>query len=125
MNETTNFSGRKEQHKAYTVSSRQWIAQGSDVYVKEFTLAEHEEVPWHHHTDIFDVFYCIEGHLIIEQMDVFTGESLPDLILTVGDSAKVEAGTAHHPFNPGPSRTRFVLIQGVGEYDYLPFEPKK
>jgi len=122
MSNTTNFAGKKEQHSAYTVSSREWIAQGSDVFVKEFTLAEHEEVPWHHHTEIFDVFYCLEGRLEVYRKDVFTGESMPTLKLEVGDSAKVDVGTAHRPYNPGPGRLRFLIVQGVGKYDYLPFK---
>jgi mannose-6-phosphate isomerase-like protein (cupin superfamily) len=119
----TNYEGKKEQHSAYAVSSREWIAKGTDVYVKEFTLAEHEEVPWHYHTEIYDVFYCLEGRLTIELKDIFSGEFLPTLVLGVGDSAKVDAGTAHRPFNPGPGRMRFLLVQGIGKYDYLAFDP--
>jgi len=125
MSQTSNFAKPQEQHSAYTVSARQWIAKGSDVHVKEFILGPGEEVPWHHHSDIFDVFYCIEGKLNIELQDVFTHDSPPELVLNVGDSAKVDVGMAHRPYNPGPGRTRFVLIQGVGQYDYLAFEPKK
>lgn len=121
MKEFADTSEREEQHDAYTVSSRKWIAEGSDVYVKEFRLEAGEEVPWHHHSAVFDVFYCLEGRLIIERADVFTAEQLPATVLHVGDSAKVDVGTAHRPFNSGPDRCRFLIIQGVGAYDYIPF----
>ena len=96
-----NFSAKEEQNPAYTVSSRKWIAEGSDVYVKEFTLGVGEQVPWHHHSAVFDVFYCLEGQLTIERRDVFTHERWEDLRLEVGEAGKVDVGTAHRPYNSG------------------------
>jgi mannose-6-phosphate isomerase-like protein (cupin superfamily) len=121
MTDTTT-PGREEQHAQYTVSSRKWIADGRDVSVKEFTLAAGEEVPWHHHTEVFDVFYCIEGQMRIGRIDLATQERLADEVLGLGDSVKIEVGTAHRPYNPGPGRLRFVLVQGVGHYDYIPYK---
>jgi mannose-6-phosphate isomerase-like protein (cupin superfamily) len=124
MSSTSSKAGKEEQHSGFEVSSRKVVASGSDVQVKEFTLAAGEQVPWHRHSEMFDVFYCLEGHLNIERADARTGIPLPELVLKVGESAKVEPGTAHRPFNPGPGPCRFVLVQGVGKYDYIPFEPK-
>jgi len=121
MGNATHFEGREEQSANYEVSSRRWLAQGSDVYVKEFTLVENEGVPCHHHTNVFDIFCVVEGHLSIECTIASTGEKLPTLELDVGDSSKVEVGTAHRPFNHGPGRCRFIIIQGVGAYDFLPY----
>ena len=124
MSNENQFKGREEQNSAYTVSSRKWVAEGSDVYVKEFTLAALEQVPWHHHSDVFDIFYCIEGCMTIEQIDIFSDEAMQTLTLQVGESVKVNIGTAHRPFNPGPGRLRFLLVQGVGQYDYIPYDFK-
>ncbi len=121
MNSTLSV-GQEEQSKNYKVSSRRWVAHGSDVFVKEFTLAEGEEVPWHTHTEVFDVFYCLEGRLHIERMDRVGGERIPTLELKVGDSTKVEVGTVHRPFNPGPGVCRFLIVQGVGAYDFIPYK---
>lgn len=124
MNSTSSRVGREEQHSHFVVSSRKVVASGSDVQVKEFTLAEGEQIPWHRHSEMFDVFYCLEGRLNIELADAHAGTRLPGLVLKVGESAKVEPGTAHRPFNPGPGPCRFVLVQGVGKYDYILFQPK-
>lgn len=113
--------GREEQNPHYVVSSRKWIAKGTDVYVKEFTLAEQEQVPWHSHSEVFDIFFCLQGQMRIERRNIFNNERLPDFELSVGDSARVDVGTAHRPFNPGPGVCRFLIVQGVGEYDYLPY----
>ncbi len=117
------FSGKEEQSMYYRVSSRKWVAKGSDVFVKEFTLAEQQEVPWHSHTNVFDIFYCIEGQMRIERIDMATKERLPDIELGLGDGGKVEVGTAHRPFNPGPGICRFLIIQGIGAYDYIAYKP--
>ncbi|MEO6958988.1 MAG: hypothetical protein ABI228_07455, partial [Burkholderiaceae bacterium] len=86
MTTATNFTAREEQSTHFTVSSRKLVAKGSDVYVKEFTLAEKEEIPWHSHSNIFDIFYCIEGHLRVECIEISSGRRQPDIELRVGDS---------------------------------------
>jgi mannose-6-phosphate isomerase-like protein (cupin superfamily) len=122
MTTATNFTAREEQSAHFAISSRKLVAMGSDVYVKEFTLAEKEEIPWHSHSNIFDIFYCIEGRLTVERIEISSGKRQPDLELNVGDSGKVDVGTAHRPFNPGPGRCRFINVQGVGPYDYQPYK---
>lgn len=123
MNSASTRIGKEEQHSKYIVSSRKIIALGSDVHVKEFSLAAGEEVPWHGHTQIFDVFYCLEGRLDIELAQIESGKRLQALALNPGESARVEVGTAHRPHNRGPGVCRFLLVQGVGKYDYVPYKP--
>ena len=123
MSSSPNDTGTEKQSLNFSVSSRKMIAEGADVQVKEFLLTPGEEVPWHHHSAVFDVFYCLEGCLTVQRRDVFSGERLPDLVLRVGESQKVEPGTAHRPFNAAASPCRFLLVQGVGTYDFIRFTP--
>lgn len=125
MKPVSSAPGKEEQHSSYTVSSRKVVVQGSDVHVKEFRLVAGEEIPWHRHSHMFDVFYCLEGRLEIDLAEVRTGRRLPGIVLNTGESARVEAGTAHRPHNPGPRVCRFLLIQGVGKYDYIPYQPAR
>lgn len=122
MNPVPSMTGKEVEHSSFSVSSRKIVALGSDVQVKEFTLGPGEEVPWHHHSQMFDIFYCLEGHLDIDLAEVELGHRPAGLSLKVGESAKVEAGTAHRPHNSGPGICRFLLIQGVGKYDYIPYQ---
>ena len=116
--------GEERQSTDFAVSSRRIVAEGKDLQVKEFLLRPGEEVPWHHHTQVFDVFYCLEGRLHVECAQVWSGEPQPTVELAVGESCKVEPGTAHRPFNPSDSeRCRFLIVQGVGEYDWVRYEP--
>ena len=112
-----------ESNLPYKVSSRKLVMEGKDMFVKEYTLAPGEVVPWHHHSNISDLFYCLEGDLLIELKDAFSGKAQEPIRLRVGESAKVDPGMAHQPTNAGAGVCRFVLIQGVGEYDFVPVAP--
>ncbi|MCZ6663684.1 MAG: cupin domain-containing protein, partial [Gammaproteobacteria bacterium] len=70
-------------------------------------------IPWHYHSAIVDQFFCLEGDLNVETRapkDVHT--------LAPGGEYAVPARVAHRVKNDGSSRCRFVLVQGVGAYDY-------
>ena len=110
-----------ERNLPYRVSRRKLVMEGKDMFVKEFTLAPGEVVPWHHHTNVSDVFYCIEGDLRIDLTDAYAGDRREPIRLRVGESARVDPGTAHQPTNGGPGTCRFLLVQGVGEYDFVPY----
>ena len=124
MNTSSTATAASERpSRDFAVSSRRIVAEGIDVQVKEFLLAPGEDIPWHHHSAVFDVFYCLEGTLVVERADVFTGERGAPVRLGVGGSFKVEPGTAHRPYNPSASeRCRFLLVQGVGEYDWIRYD---
>ena len=124
MNANSPGTGTEKQSSNFAVSSRKIVAESADVQVKEFLLAEGEQVPWHHHSAVFDVFYCLQGTLTVQRTDVSSGQRLPDLVLSAGASGKVEPGTAHRPFNAGTTQCRFLLVQGVGQYDFMRFTPK-
>jgi quercetin dioxygenase-like cupin family protein len=95
------------------------VIEGSDVFVKETELAPGDTMPFHHHSTVVDIFYCLKGELSIDQADIFTGEAVATVTLAAGDSITIKPGTAHRPHNRSSNDTRFLLIQGVGEYDYI------
>lgn len=115
--------GTEKQSKHFSVSSRRLVAEGSDMFAKEFSLGPNEGIPWHSHTQVFDLFYCLEGRLEVDSMELPGRQLRPRITLAAGDSARIEAGTAHHPFNSGTGPCRFLLIQGIGQYDFLPLKP--
>lgn len=123
MNARLQVEGQEEQSKAYKVTGRKWIARSPTLTVMEFTLAPGEEVPLHYHSDCYDIFYCIEGKLSVELVDVATEAALPSLQMELGDSAKVDAGIAHRPWNPGQQNCRFVIVQGFTVKDFIMFRP--
>ena len=98
----------------YKVRRIHVVAKGADVLVREYTLDPGEHIPWHHHSDIADDYYGLEGSVMIETRK-------PDARHEVraGQAAHVAPRTAHHVSNAGSAPCRFLLVQGVGQYDFV------
>jgi mannose-6-phosphate isomerase-like protein (cupin superfamily) len=95
-----------------------WIARGSDVGVQERTLEPGQAIPWHYHTSITDTTYCLEGTVQIEML------SPPErVLLTVGQSHAVGTSRPHRITPHGERPCRFLLVQGVGDYDRHAIDP--
>ncbi|GIS88764.1 MAG: hypothetical protein CM1200mP18_14740 [Gammaproteobacteria bacterium] len=70
-------------------------------------------MPWHHHSEVTDTFFCIEGPMQIE-----TRIRMISSPVTRGDHA-VGAGQPHRVSGVDDGRCKFLIIQGVGEYDFV------
>lgn len=97
----------------YVVEDRSIVAETQDLSVKVFTLAEGQEIPWHYHSRITDTFFCLEGRLQVE-----TRAPAKRHRLALGESCAVAAKTAHRVSGVDGGRCRFLIVQGIGEYDY-------
>jgi quercetin dioxygenase-like cupin family protein len=102
------------QGAGYTVKSVEPVAIGSDVQARLFTLAPGEAIPWHFHSAVTDWYFVLEGALSIE-----TRAPADQRLLTVGASYHIPQKTAHLIANRSDTDTRFLLVQGVGPYDFL------
>ena len=72
-------------------------------------------MPWHYHSEISDSFVCLEGQTVIE-----TKAPSETVLLEPGQRYTVSPNTAHtvHGKDDGPCK--FMIIQGVGTYDFVP-----
>lgn len=102
---------------AYKVKRVEPVVKGSDVQARVFTLAPGETIPWHYHGQSTDHYFVLEGVLSISTREPTVVESL-----TVGKSYKVLPETPHLVANRGDSDCRFLLVQGVGRYDWIAAE---
>jgi quercetin dioxygenase-like cupin family protein len=98
----------------YKVRDIHVVARGADVLVREYTLDPGEAIPWHRHSDVSDYYYGLEGIVVIETRNPAARHEIG-----VGQSATVTPPTVHHISNPGAQRCRFLLVQGVGKYDFV------
>jgi mannose-6-phosphate isomerase-like protein (cupin superfamily) len=98
------------------------LARG-DLLIRERTLAAGAELPWHHHSAVFELYYGLEGEMQLDVIDAFTGKDAATRLIEPGVHACVDAGTAHRVMNRGPAPCKYLLIQGEGKYDFLPFTP--
>ena len=72
-------------------------------------------MPWHSHTNIQDTFYVLEGRLRL-----FLRDPKEEVRLAPGETYAVRPGRAHLVTNAGESSATFLVLQGIGEYDYVP-----
>jgi quercetin dioxygenase-like cupin family protein len=100
---------------SYPVADREIVAEGADLRVTVLTLASGQCVPWHYHSQITDSFVCLDGPMVVETR---APRALHELL--PGQRCAVPPKTAHyvHGKNDGPCR--FLIVQGVGVYDFVP-----
>ena len=101
----------------YTIEDRQLIAETADLRVQILTLANDQQVPWHYHTEVTDTFTCLEGPMVVK-----TKTADADHELLPGDTCVVPPNTAHQVAGKNGGRCRFVIVQGVGKYDFTAVE---
>jgi quercetin dioxygenase-like cupin family protein len=97
----------------YQVKNVEPVVVSEDIQVRVFTLAQGDIIPWHYHRESTDHYFVLQGNLTIETRDPEDRRGL-----TVGDRYKILPGTAHRILNESPSDCRFLLVQGVGKYDW-------
>lgn len=105
----------KDASHLYEVERRARHAERPGFRISELQLSPTQTVPWHYHTSISDTFYVLEG-----EMRLFLQNPKQDVRLGVGDSFVAAAGRPHLVTNVGATSLTFLILQGVGEYDYVP-----
>ena len=99
----------------YEVEHRALHAERPGFRISELRISPSQKVPWHYHNNVQDMFYVIEG-----QLRLFLREPTEEVRLGPGDSYAVIAGRPHFVTNGGDSSATFLVLQGIGEYDYVP-----
>lgn len=109
MPDTTNLV--KPSERKYGLEH---VAIGVDVRVSAQTFEGDQCVPWHRHTEVTDIFFCLEGVGRIQ----IKGQS-EDVLLSVGQRYDVVPGIEHQVSSADGSRCRMILVQGVGKADFI------
>jgi len=105
----------KDASHLYEVERRAYHLQRPGFRIAELQLSPTQKVPWHYHSNVSDTFYVLEG-----TMRLFLQEPKQEVILQPGESFVAAAGRAHLVTNGGQNSLTFLIMQGVGEYDYVP-----
>ena len=88
------------------------VMDGADMRAKVYTLAAGQRIPWHYHSKIADVFFCLEGPMVVE-----TRAPRATHLLRAGERCTVPPMTAHCVHGPDDGPCKYLILQGVGEYD--------
>jgi quercetin dioxygenase-like cupin family protein len=98
----------KDASHLYEVERRARHCERPGFRITELQLSPTQTVPWHTHTNVSDTFYVLEG-----EMRLFV-QNPKEAIYAVAP------GRPHLVTNAGTRSMTFLVLQGVGEYDYVP-----
>ena len=105
----------KDSSGLYEVERRAQYAARPGFRITELQISPKQKVPWHYHSNIQDTFYVIEGRLRI-----FVRDPKEEIRLGPGETYAVRPGRPHLVTNGGDTSATFLVLQGIGEYDYVP-----
>ena len=105
----------KDGSHLYEVERRNEHAARPGFRITELQISPTQKVPWHLHSNIQDTFYVISGRLRI-----FVRDPKEVVHLGPGDTYSVKPRRPHLVTNEGDGSATFLVLQGIGEYDYVP-----
>ena len=105
----------KDATHLYPVERRARHAERPGFRINELQISPTQKVPWHYHTNVGDTFYVLEGTI-----RVFMREPKEDVTLSPGQSYSLAPRRPHLVVNAGDKSATFLILQGVGEYDFVP-----
>ncbi|QDU07441.1 cupin domain-containing protein [Gimesia aquarii] len=105
----------KDASHLYEVECTQYHAERPGFRIIELQISPTQSVPWHFHNHIQDAFYVIEGTL-----KIFLQDPKEEVILAPGNTYSVRPHRPHLVTNAGKTSATFLVLQGIGEYDFVP-----
>jgi quercetin dioxygenase-like cupin family protein len=111
----TAARGVKDSSGLYEVERRARHAERPGFRISELQIGPKQQVPWHYHTSVQDTFYVLEGRLRL-----FLRDPKEEVKLGPGETYAVRPRRPHLVTNGGDTSATFLVLQGIGEYDYVP-----
>lgn len=89
------------------------IVKTDSVRARIMILEPREIAEWHYHTEVTDDIFCLTGAILVR-----TKEPDEENKLTPGKRCRIKVGRMHQLENLGNDKASYLLIQGVGKYDF-------
>ena len=105
----------KDASPLYEVERRAEHAARPGFRITELQISPRQQVPWHFHTHVQDTFYVLDGELRL-----FLRDPKQEVRLRPGETFAVRPGRPHLVTNGGQMSATFLVLQGIGEYDFVP-----
>jgi quercetin dioxygenase-like cupin family protein len=105
----------KDASHLYEVERRAFHAQRPGFRINELQISAKQKVPWHYHNNIQDSFYVLEG-----KIRIFLRDPKEEVRLGPGETFSVRPKRPHLVVNGGDASATFLVLQGIGEYDFVP-----
>lgn len=89
------------------------LIKTENVSVRILELESSQALPWHFHSEVTDHIVALDGEIEVQMRS-------PDqnLRLSPGQKCEVKTGRAHRVVNLREAKTKYLLVQGVGKYDF-------
>jgi quercetin dioxygenase-like cupin family protein len=107
--------GIKDASALYEVERRAQYGARPGFRITELQISPSQKVPWHYHNNINDTFYVVEGSLRI-----FLQQPKEEVRLVRGQTFSVPPKRPHLVTNGGDTSAVFLVLQGIGDYDFVP-----
>jgi quercetin dioxygenase-like cupin family protein len=108
----------KDTTHLYEVERRARHAERPGFRINELQISPTQKVPWHYHSNVQDTFYVLAGRI-----RVFMREPKEDVVLGPGETFTLAPRRPHLVTNAGNTSATFLILQGIGEYDFVPLVP--
>ena len=105
----------KDGSHLYEVEHRAEHAARPGFRITEIQLSKTQKVPWHYHNNVQDTFYVLKGSLRL-----FLRDPKEEIRLAPGDTYSIKPRRPHLVANGGEGSATFLVLQGIGEYDFVP-----
>lgn len=105
----------KDGRHLYEVERRTEHAARPGFRIQEIQISKTQKVPWHYHNNVQDTFYVLRG-----SVRLFLRDPKEEVRLGPGDTYSVKARRPHLVVNGGDASATFLVLQGIGEYDFVP-----
>lgn len=89
------------------------IAKTDSLRVRIMSLDPREISDWHYHSEVTDDIFCLTGTILV-RMKVPNEENR----LTPGKRCHIKTGRIHQLENLEDAEANYLLIQGIGKYDF-------
>jgi len=99
----------------YEVERRAYHAERAGFRINELQISPKQKVPWHYHNNIQDTFYVLNG-----KIRIFLQNPKEEVRLSPGQTYSVPPKRPHLVTNGGDVSATFLVLQGIGEYDFVP-----
>ena len=89
------------------------ILDSKNVRVRILVLDGEQATAWHFHTEVIDKMLCLEGKVAVEYQNPSERAEL-----CPGERCEVVVERVHRVVNLTPETAKYLLVQGVGRYDF-------
>ncbi len=89
------------------------LIKTDDVGVRILGLSAGEALPWHYHSEVTDFVFALD-----DQIEIQLRSPEEKVLLRPGQRYTISTGRVHRVVNPCGKNNNYLLIQGVGKYDF-------